>query len=430
MGKFFFETYGCQMNKAESAAIQSKMRNLGWSPAERAEEADMVVIHTCSVRQSAENRIWGRIGRFTAMKKSRNFTLAVIGCMAERLKDEIKQRAPAADLVLGNYEKLDVGRYLNGENYHCSVLRSYPHSLSFACPENFRAFLPIMHGCSNYCSYCIVPHVRGGEVSRPAEKIIAELKDLEAGGVREVTLLGQNVNSYAGEYRGRILSFPGLLELVLKETCDIPWFRFLTSHPKDFSDELISCIKMNRRLCSNVHLPLQHGSDRILSRMNRGYTLGRYKERVDRLRVEVPGVTVSTDILIGFPGETEEDFKDTITALETMQFDDAFTYKYNIRKGTKAAEMEGQLDEETKQQRLAHIIEIQRKIVENTKRRRAFGTQTVLVEQISKKNGEELLGRNEYNDMVVFRGEKSLIGKMVKIKITGFTGTTCKGELL
>lgn len=430
MGKFFFETYGCQMNKAESAAIQSKMRNLGWTPAERAEEADMVVLHTCSVRQSAENRIWGRIGRFTALKKSHNFTLAVIGCMAERLKDEIKQRAPAVDLVLGNYEKLDVGRYLNGENSHGSFLRSYPHSLSFACPENFRAFIPIMHGCSNYCSYCIVPHVRGVEVSRPAEEIIAELKDLEAGEVREVTLLGQNVNSYAGEYRGKVLTFVNLLELVLKETSHIPWFRFLTSHPKDFTDELISCIKDNRRLCSNVHLPLQHGSDRILSRMNRGYTFGRYKERVDRLREEVPDVTVSTDILIGFPGETEEDFKDTITALEAMQFDDAFTYKYNIRKGTKAAEMEGQLGEETKQQRLANIIEIQRKIVENTKRRRAFGTQTVLVEQISKKNGEELLGRNEYNDMVVFRGEKSLIGKMVKIKITGFTGTTCKGELL
>lgn len=417
------------MNKAESTAIQSSLKAHGWTHTDTPEHADVVVIHTCSVRKSAENRIWGRIGRFTALKKQKKFILVVMGCMAERLKEEINRRAPAVDLVLGNYEKLDLGFFLDDKNFRNENVSS-DREFSFGYPGNFRAFLPVMHGCNNFCSYCIVPYVRGCEVSRSAETIISELKILQDGGVKEVTLLGQNVNSYAGEYRGETVRFPKLLELILEEVPRIPWFRFLTSHPKDFTDELIYTIKSNPRLCSNVHLPLQHGSDKILSLMNRGYTFSRYKERVDRLRNEVPDVTLSTDILIGFPGETEEDFNATVRALEVIGFNDAFTYKYNIREGTKAAEMDGQLDEEIKQKRLEYIIEIQRKIVENTKQGRAEGIQTVLVEQISKKKEDELLGRNEYNDMVVFPGDEKLIGKMKQVKINGVSGTTLKGELL
>ena len=452
---FFIETYGCQMNKAESSALELRFEERGWTRADSKDEADLVVLNTCSVRTTAENRIWGRLGEFTALKKSRPFTLVVAGCMAENLKSRILERAPAVDYVVGTLEKFnlpeiigDTGERVLGEDRSGehepgngalsgtgggsagpqlpADAVTYRFERFHSGPGDFSAFVPIMHGCDNFCTYCIVPYVRGREISRSRDEIFRELEHLEARGVKEVTLLGQNVNSYVDSKGDK--DFPGLLRDIAREFPGLGWIRFLTSHPKDFSPELIEVIGENRTVCNHVHLPVQHGSDRVLDRMNRRYTRNEYIRLTDRLRSSVPGVSLSTDILIGFPGETEEDFRDTLDLLERIRFDDAYTYKYNLRTGTRAASFPDQLPEEIKGKRLERIIEKQRVISHNTKKEKLYTRRELLVEQISKKNRNEVLGRTAGNDMVVIPGREEDIGSFLEVRLTSLEGITFRGE--
>jgi tRNA-2-methylthio-N6-dimethylallyladenosine synthase len=432
--KVWMETYGCQMNKAESESLLIDLARDGWVEADHEEEADLVIINTCSVRATAEERIQGRLGFFRHEKKRRSFTLVLTGCMAERLKGRILDEHPEVDVVVGNFSKDRlIPAILSAELRRTSTVMADPGGYSFAgmhSREGVKAFVPIMHGCNNWCSYCIVPRVRGPEVSRSPQEIIAELRLLDRRGTREVTLLGQNVNSYRWQGGEGTLPFPGLLRMAAREVESIRWMRFLTSHPKDLSEELIEVIAGNPLLCRHVHLPLQSGSTRILRLMNRGYTAEAYESLVRRIRAALTGVAITTDILIGFPGETESDFQQTLECVERVGFDDAFTYHYNPREGTAAYAMPDPVPHEVQTDRLSRLIEEQRRIGMAKARERIGSEATILVEGVSKRDPGELLARTEWDAMAVFPGPRSRIGQFVTVRLTDLSGTTFRAEPL
>ena len=475
--KYWLEIYGCQMNFAEGYALENELKNHGWEPAGSAEEADAAILHTCSVRQTAENRIWGRLGYFKHIKQNRPQKLIVMGCMAERLKEKLQEREPAVDLVVGNYSKeylADIiertagevaggiagevaggiaggtaGMIAGGAAGQRAAIGDGRDSLDSvdtmtASEDNkgftfhqlhhrerdFHAYLPIMHGCNNFCTYCIVPYVRGREVSRPPEEIIREIRLLETEGVKEISLLGQNVNSYSYQDSDRDLDFPDILEILLRETRGIEWVRFITSHPKDVPPKLIDLIASEPKLCRHVHLPVQHGSSTVLKRMNRKYSREDYLQLVEKMRAAVPDISLTTDILIGFPGETEADFQDTISLMKEVRFDDAFMYYYNVREGTPAAGFEGQLSKQTKLDRLAAVIETQRGITHEKRLERVGTVEKVLAESVSRKNANELLGRTERDQMVVFPGDGKLIGRFFNVQLEQLQGNTFRGTLI
>jgi tRNA-2-methylthio-N6-dimethylallyladenosine synthase len=292
----------------------------------------------------------------------------------------------------------------------------------------FKAFVPIMHGCNNFCSYCIVPYVRGREVSRDPREIFQELTYLQERGVKEVTLLGQNVNSYRYETPEGIVDFPLLLRELVHRFTGIPWIRFLTSHPKDLSQEVIECLALYPQLCKHLHLPVQHGSNRILRLMNRKYDREGYLRLVERLRNHVPSISLTTDILIGFPGETEEDFQATLELMETVRFDDAFTYYYNPREGTEAYKLTDDVPLEVKLERLQAVIDLQRRIGRENKRRRIGSKVKVLVEEVSKMKSTELLARTERDEMVVLPGPREWIGTFREVELLSLRGNTFRGK--
>jgi tRNA-2-methylthio-N6-dimethylallyladenosine synthase len=438
--KYLLETYGCQMNKAESAAVEALFRERSWTPGS-VEEADLVLINTCTVRATAENRAWGRIAFFAAEKKKRDFSLAVLGCMAEQYHQELRKRAPAVDYVLGTFQKQALGLVLDQIEKGSSFdLReespAYVFSSTHHEPGAFRAFVPIMHGCNNFCSYCIVPYVRGREVSRDPEAIIAELDTLAAAGVREVTLLGQNVNSYRWQDSQGVLDFPGLLRLIAarlgsggsaKEN-GIGWIRFLTSHPKDLSDDLVAVLAAEPIFCRHIHLCLQSGSDRVLARMNRKYTREYFLGLVDKLRKAVPGLSLSTDILVGFPGETEEDLEDTLAVMRRVGFSYSFMYHFNPREGTPAMKMDDKVPEKTKKARLARVIALQKETTESLMNRRIGAVDEILVEGLSKRSKKEILGRTARDEMVVLPGGAEQIGQFIRVRLVSRSGNTFKAE--
>ena len=432
--KYFLETYGCQMNFAESNALEKKLKKAGWIPSESEDSADLILINTCSVRKTAENRIWGRLGYYKKKKEDSDFILGVMGCMTERLGEEIRSEFPAVDVLIGTFGKQDFIKAVEKKNIKGKEnffgFEKFVFADEHAMEGDFQAMIPIMHGCNNFCTYCIVPYVRGREVSRTPDEIINEIKASEKQGVKEVTLIGQNVNSYkypSDEESGKTLDFPGLLKRVLEET-DIPWIRFISSHPKDLSDELIELIAENKRICRHIHLPVQNGSNKILDKMNRKYTREDYLLLVDKMRKAIPDLSLTTDILIGFPGEDEEDFKLTVNLVEEVGFDDAFTYQYNAIENTAAFDFPDQVEEEVKKRRLSELIDMQRKISAERKRKIVGTTADVLVEKISRKSSREVLGRTEKNYMVVFPGNKGLIGRMYRVKMKKLSGNTFVGE--
>jgi tRNA-2-methylthio-N6-dimethylallyladenosine synthase len=442
MKRYWLETYGCQMNKAESGALELGLRARGWQPARGMGEADLVILNTCSVRATAEERIWGRLGFFKAEKarasrRGRPLRLVLMGCMGERLKEQIRAQAPHVDVLVGSFQK----------HLLLDALEEFPaaqggRGLSFTKTEayrfsprhsagGFRALVPIMHGCNNFCSYCIVPYVRGPEVSRSPQAIFEEVSSLAAAGVKEVTLLGQNVNSY----RHGQMDFPALLRRLLPLLPEPSWLRFLTSHPKDLSPALIALLSRGGApgggaLCRHLHLPVQHGSDRVLQAMGRGYDRAAYLGLAARLRKEVPGLVLTTDILIGFPGETEEDFRMTLELMEQVAFDDAFTYRYNPREGTRACRLCDDVPDEVKRARLAEVIRLQRRISAGRRRGRLGGEVTVLVESPSRKDPAELLARTEGDETVVLPGPREQIGRFVRVRLIGLAGHTFRGEPL
>lgn len=445
---YYFETYGCQMNVSESNALERVLKARGWKEG-RAETANLVIINTCSVRITAENRVFGRLGFYSAQKKKRNLKILVTGCMAERLKDEFKEHFPFVDFVVGISERREFERIFehleNKTQYKKSIAeftsedtQSSNETYLFASCSykdgDFQAFVPIMNGCNNFCSYCIVPYVRGREVSREVLDILNEVEELGRLGVKEITLLGQNVNSYAGNLEGKTIDFPELLRLICR-TCEkqdsIRWIRFMSSHPKDMSESLIDVIASEERVCKAVHLPVQNGSNRILKEMNRKYTVEHYFKLVERLRKKIPNIALTTDILVGFPSETEDDLEATLELMRRLEFNSSFMYHYNPREGTKAFEFPNRISEDVKIERLQRVINLQQRITEK-KMKEKLGTQvTVLLESISKNKSSELFGHSETGEMVVVKNAPlEKIGSFVQVFIEKINGRTFVGSLV
>lgn len=429
------------MNKAESAAMEATLREHGWKRVSE-QEADLIILNTCTVRATAENRAWNRINQLSARKKEQPFVLAVVGCMAEQHKGAIQKKAPGVDYVLGTFQKQSFGLMLDlvAKGEKIDVLEetpSYVFGASYHEPGAFRSFVPIMHGCNNFCSYCIVPYVRGREISRNPFDILEEIDQLEDLGVREITLLGQNVNSYRWEEQGHVLDFPGLLKLIARHLHDrqsrdvhgrIGWIRFLTSHPKDLSDSLIDTIAEDPIFCRHIHLPVQSGSNSVLARMNRKYTREYYLSLVERLKAAMPDLTLSTDILVGFPGETDDDAEQTIDLMRQVRFAYSFMYHFNARAGTPAASMPDKVPDKTKKQRLARVIALQKEITSALMRERLGQTDMVLIEDVSKRSKNEVLARTARDEMVVFPAAQSRIGQFAHVKLVSISGNTFRGE--
>ena len=432
------------MNKAESAAVEDSLIKAGHDKAISSDMADLIIINTCSVRISAENRVWGRIALYSSKKRKHDFTLIVTGCMAERMKEEMIKAEPAIDYVIGNFQKDAIIRIAEkiAQKSGSVVIREKPY-YEFASNHqeagSFRSFVPIMHGCNNFCTYCIVPYLRGREISRAPSEILKELDILEESGVREVTLLGQNVNSWIWKNDFEEAGFSGLLSQIsnhLKKRKDekpdkfkgIKRLRFLTSHPKDFSDELIRVLASDQLFCHHIHLCVQHGSDRILELMNRKYTADQYLKLIERIKNIIPDVSFSTDILIGFPGETEEDVELTLELMRKVGFIYSYMYYFNPRSGTKAASMENQIPGPVKKARLARVIALQKELSARSMSQYVGSTFEVLVEDISKRKKTELLGRTSQDMMVVFPGEISKIGTFVNVRIESVSGNTFKAK--
>lgn len=432
---YFIETYGCQMNKAESLALESQFIDRGWLPAAESSDADLVLINTCSVRITAENRAWGRIAHYASLKKQKKFTLVVTGCMAERLKGRMLERAPGIDYVLGNFQKSAFGVLLDAvmAGHRLEVIEETPEFVfapSHLEAGSFGSFVPIMHGCNNFCSYCIVPYVRGREISRSPSDIAAEISSLSTAGVREITLLGQNVNSYRWDAEGEVLDFAGLLGLVAKEAKagGIGRVRFVSSHPKDLSDATIAAIAADDVFARHIHLCVQHGSDRILAAMNRKYRVADYLELVDRIRARLPAITLSTDILVGFPGETEDDVEATLDLMKKVRFAYAFMYYYNPREGTPAATLADQVPEKIKKERLARVIALQREMTRDMMRAMIGSEAIALVEGVSKRKADEVLARTDQDMMVVFEAPTSRIGTFARVRLVGLRGNTFRAQ--
>lgn len=429
--RYWLETYGCQMNSAESNAIESQLTTSGYVPALTPEDADIVILNTCSVRQTAENRIWGRLGFFQHLKSQHQMRVVVTGCMAERLSGELKERSPAVDIVIGTHGKDAIASIIQGIESVDS--KEYTFAKQHHRNSEASSLLPIMNGCDNFCAYCIVPYVRGPEVSRSVDSILQEIDLLMDDGIKEITLLGQNVNSYRQFHEGRIIHFPELLDLIVTRSVGIPWIRFLSPHPKDVTDELISVIAQHRSICRHIHLPVQSGSNGVLQRMNRKYTIEHYRDIIGTLRSKIDDMTFTTDILVGFPGESEEDFLDTLRLVEDIRYIDAYMYYYNPREGTVATSFSGQISDVTKLDRLRRLIDAQRSISLKVRNERLMKGKlvTVLSEGVSKRDEASMLGKTEHDEKVVFPiTGTARVGELYQVRLLDLSGSTFIGEVI
>ena len=433
------------MNSAESAALILVCRERGWEVAPNGESADLVLINTCSVRITAEKRALGRIALYASLKKKRrargqNFALVVAGCMAQRMEKTLKEKYPAVDYVMGTAGRSLFPLILTEIEKNVNETGSYPEIVTEESPQfsfssshleegQFRSFVPIMHGCDNFCTYCIVPYVRGREISRDPRLIAEEIRLVGERGVREVTLLGQNVNAY--NWNGE-LRFAGLLRVAAAaaEQSGVKWLRFLSANPRDFSPETIRVMAENPAFCRHLHLPVQHGSNRVLAAMNRGYTREHYLALVREIRAAMPDISLSTDILVGFPGETEEDVREALSLMEEVRFLYAYMYHFNPREGTAAYSLPDQVGEEVKRERLSRIIGLQKKHTAELLKKRLGAREIVLIEGISRKNADELVTRTEKDEMAVVPGPASMIGLFAELTLSGLRGNTFRAKEL
>jgi tRNA-2-methylthio-N6-dimethylallyladenosine synthase len=349
--------------------------------------------------------------------------------MAERLQEELKEAAPQVDYVLGTNDKQKILEVLVSPESAELRAETYSFGDSYYNEGEYSSYIPIMNGCNNYCSYCIVPYVRGREISRPVEDILEEVRFLNAKGVKEITLLGQNVNSYSYEEEGKVLTFPSLLEKVCAVAGDIEWIRFESPHPKDFSEDLIRVIKEQPKVAKHLHIPMQSGNTRILGLMNRKYTRDHFLSLVETIKGEIPQATFATDVMVGFPSETEDEYQDTITALDQMGCIEAFMYYFNPREGTAAVSFSGEIPEEVRGKRLTDLIDFQHKVFVREKSKRTQGLAKVVVSAVSRNDKNQMLGRTEHNEMVVFDGS-SEVGSIVTVRLTGLKGNTYTGSLI
>ena len=409
--KLYIETYGCQMNVGDSEIVVSIMQQEGYRYTESLEEADVVLINTCSIRDNAEQRIWGRLSEMRRMRKQKpSLIIGIIGCMAERLKEDLTKGGTGVDIVAGPDAYRDLPRL------EIATVRLDRNGVS--------AFIAIMRGCNNYCSYCVVPYTRGIERSRDAATIVNEARTLFENGYREVTLLGQNVNSYrTGE-----VDFPELLKQVA-DISPLLRVRFATSHPKDISDKLLETMASMPNICKAIHLPAQSGSTEMLKRMNRKYTREWYLERVEAIRRYMPDCAITTDLIAGFAHETEEEHEATLSLMREVGYDFAYMFKYSERPGTFAQRNLGDdVPEDVKTRRLTEIIDLQNQLSEQSNKRDVGKEFEILVECTSKRSEEQLSGRTSQNKMVVFDRGDHKIGDYVRVRITGCSSATLFGE--
>lgn len=435
MKKLFIETYGCQMNVADSEVIASVMKMAGYDITEQLDEADAVFLNTCSVRDNAEQKIYNRLEALHAMRKRHPLIIGVMGCMAEHVKDDLIDNHHT-DLVVGPDAYLSLPDLIasveaghKAINVELSTTETYRDIIpSRICGNHISGFVSIMRGCNNFCSYCIVPYTRGRERSRDVESILKEVADLQAKGYKEVTLLGQNVNSYRFEGADGLVTFPMLLRLV-GESFPKMRIRFTTSHPKDMSDETLQVIADVPNVCKHIHLPVQSGSDRILKLMNRHYDRQWYMDRVAAIRRIIPDCGLSTDIFCGFHSETEEDHQLSLSLMEECAYDSAFMFKYSEREGTYASKhLEDDIPEEVKIRRLNEIIALQNRLSSEANARAVGKEYEVLVEGVSKRSRDQLFGRTEQNRVVVFNRGNHHVGELVKVRIMSSTSATLLGE--
>lgn len=419
-------TFGCQMNENDSEKISGLLKNMGYTPEEDVNKAGVVILNTCSVRENADVRVFGNLGTFKSVKKvNPDLVLAVCGCMMQQpeIVKKIKEKYPQVDLVFGTHNIHQfpqmLGNYLQrGERIFeiwddsSEIIEDLPVDRKYP----FKSFVTIMNGCNNFCTYCIVPYTRGREVSRQPEKIIEEVTRLADDGCLEVTLLGQNVNSYGNDLKTGY-HFADLLR-DLNQIEKIKRIRFMTSHPKDLTDEVIEAIAQCDKVCPAIHLAIQSGSTRILKAMNRRYTKEQIIDLVAKVRSRIPDVAITTDIIVGFPGETEEDFQDTLEVMRACKFDSAFSFIYSIRTGTPAATMENQIPDEIKHDRLNRLLDVLRDISFGLNSKYEGRVLPVLVEEPSKNNSDRLSGRTETGKLVNFEGSFDHIGEIVNVKIT------------
>ena len=432
MKKLKLLTYGCQMNVADSERMAGLLKQIGYSLTEDFSDADLILINTCCVRATAEDKIWGQLGRFKTLKRERPaLILGVAGCMAQKEGENLIKRAPHVDFVLGTGQSNEVARVVQSiERERKTFVDTSNVSGEIPCEVfplrggKVSTFVPIMYGCNNFCTYCIVPYVRGRERSRPPEEIFAEVRAAVADGFKEITLLGQNVNSYAGG-----MTFAELLTNVDKIS-GVERLRFMTSHPKDLSDELIAAIADGKNICEHIHLPVQYGSDKILRRMNRVYTVEKYLRLVEKIRSAIPTVSLTTDLIVGFPGETDEDFSATLDFLREVQFDAAFTFIYSKRSGTPAATFENQIDDELKHRRLDELMKVQNTISLEKNRALENSVVEVLVEGASKTDEKIFTGRTRTNKLVLFEHGDESAGDLVNVHVTQAQTWLLKGNVI
>lgn len=455
MKKLFIETYGCQMNVADSEVVASVMKMAGYELCESVDEADAVFLNTCSVRDNAEQKVLNRLDTLHAMtRKGRRMIIGVLGCMAERVKEDLLENHHA-DLVAGPDAYLTLPDLIaqaetghKAMNIELSTTETYRDVMpQRICGPHVGGFVSIMRGCNNFCHYCIVPYTRGRERSRDVESILREVRDLHEHGYKEVTLLGQNVNSYLGELKSKNeevnsegndgkaddksekVAFPELLRMVAEAVPDMR-IRFTTSHPKDMSDDTLRVIAEMPNICHHIHLPVQSGSDRILKLMNRKYTREWYMDRVRAIRRIIPDCAISTDIFVGYHSETEEDHQMSLSLMREVGYDSAFMFKYSERPGTYASKhLPDDVSEEVKLRRLAEMIELQTKLSAESNAKDVGKEFDVLIEGFSKRSREQLFGRTGQNKVVVFDKGNCHIGQTVRVRITDSSSATLKGVL-
>jgi len=436
--KIYTKTYGCQMNEHDSARILQVMKQQGYTPTERAEEADLIILNTCSVRDKAEQKVYSALGRWRELKKQHEgLILGVGGCVAQQEGEELLRRVPYLDLVFGTHNIHKLGQMVR----EVKNLGSRPVEVAFYRDPTYfenlqgrpevhgpKAYVTIMQGCNKVCSFCIVPHVRGREISRSSDNIINEVRELTGQGVREVMLLGQNVNSYGKTGQGE-LTFAGLLHKI-NEIDGLDRIRFTTSHPQDLSPQLIDAYAVLGKLCEHLHLPVQSGSDTVLQRMRRGYSRKEYMDRIHRLRDRCPEVALSTDIIVGFPGETEDEFATTLEMLEKMEYDEIFAFKYSPRPQTVAAKIHADdVPEETKKSRLQTVLALQKEISLRKNRQLIGRVEEILLEGESKLSKDRMMGRARTNKVVNVEAPRGLVGKTLEVRITGASANSLMGEL-
>lgn len=434
-GRVYFETYGCQMNFNDTELVAGILAKDQYEVTADINDADLIFINTCSIREHAEQRVFSRLANMRTLKrqKGKELVIGVMGCMAERLKKRLIEQEKLVDVVVGPDAYRDVPRLIEmaklGEkaiNTLLSLEETY-EDLTPLRSEGVSAWLTVMRGCDNFCTFCVVPYTRGRERSRSIESVVSEIKAISQEGlIRDITLLGQNVNSYNDNGR----PFADLLVAAASVDPAIR-IRFATSHPKDFSDEVLTAIRDHHNLCNYIHIPFQAGSDSILSAMNRTYTRTEYLELIDKMKSIIPGVSLSTDVMVGFPGETDADYEDTLDIMRKVRFDTAFMFKYSPREGTKAWKFGDTVPEEVKAERLQNLIDLQERISYENNQARIGGNEEVLVEGPAPRGEGFLRGKTDTNIKCVFPGEPGMKpGDYVRVRITSGSGHTLKGEVI